>query len=109
MRNNWVVTIFLAICFMAVLLFLLISQASSHENYSGIRNKNGVLCCDGQDCHRIVHESEIKIVPSGGYVVIATGEAVDEGHVADSPNGEWHICRVYDGPVRCLMIPPGGM
>lgn len=118
--GQWVVVAFLTICFMAVLLFLMISRASSHDNYSGIHNREGTPCCNGEDCRRIVHEDEVRILPEGGYVVKATGELVPEAHVADSPNGEWHICRVgvvkdngtkdfNAGAVRCLMIPPGGM
>lgn len=104
----------------SVLFTMLISTAAmAHDNYDGIRNRNGVSCCNGQDCHHIVKEETILIRPSGGYVVKATGEVVDEGHVADSPNGEWHMCRMGDtvngvwtanaGQVRCLLIPPGGM
>ena len=93
--------------------------AMAHENYDGIRNREGTACCNGQDCHRIVKEETIRILSDGGYVVKATGEFINESHVADSPNAEWHICRAgaqtaggwsfNAGPVRCLMIPPGGM
>ena len=92
------------------------SQAQ-HDKYGGIRNRKGQVCCNRNDCKKIVKEEEVKILPQGGYTIKATGEHVNEEKVADSPDGEWHICREYvtgpggyepKGPVRCLMIPQGG-
>jgi hypothetical protein len=94
------------------------SPAGQHDKYGGIRNKAGQLCCNRNDCKKIIKEEEVKILREGGYTVKASGEHVDEEKVADSPDGEWHICRDYatsskgfyepTGKVRCLMIPQGG-
>lgn len=97
------------------------SQAQ-HDKYGGVRNKKGQICCNRNDCKQIVKEEDVRILPQGGYSVrpVKAGqgpEYVLEEKVADSPDGNWHICREYEysaggytptGPVRCLMIPQGG-
>lgn len=93
------------------------SPYGQHDRYGGIKNRKGEVCCNRQDCRHVVKEQEVNILPEGGYVVRSTSEFVTEEKVADSPDGEWHICREYvmsagsyvpKGKVRCLMIPVGG-
>jgi hypothetical protein len=94
------------------------SPAGQHDQYGDIRNRAGQLCCNRNDCKKIVKEEEVRILPEGGYTVKTSGEHVTEEKVADSPDEHWHICREYTtgpggyepkGKVRCLMIPQGGM
>jgi hypothetical protein len=93
-----------------------------HDRYGDIRNRKGELCCNRNDCRKIVKEEEVRILPEGGYLVKPVKgdkpEFVPEEKVADSPDEHWHICREYTtgpggyepkGKVRCLMIPQGGM
>lgn len=83
---------------------------SQYDPYIGIRNKDGVNCCNGQDCHLAVPDEMFDIRPEGGYIIRSTGEQITEGQVANSPDGNWHICRRFDleRTVRCLMVPVGG-
>lgn len=95
----------------------ILHMPQQHDQYGGIRNRENQLCCNREDCKKIVKEDEVNIKPDGGYVIRSSGEFVTEGKVADSPDENWHICRDYvtapggytpTGRVRCLMIPQGG-
>lgn len=94
------------------------------DPYRGIFSKAGVNCCNGRDCKRVLDEADFIVKVQGGYILKATGEAITEGSVGNSPDAHWHICRYppnagpndrhsgksefEPGGVRCLLIPPGG-
>jgi len=107
--GQYVVAIFLIICFTAIVLFLLINGASGHDIYTGVRNFNGVLCCDGQDCK--VAWKGVDFTPvAGGYEINQTKEVIEPGRTGISPDAFFHICRRDDLPktVRCLLVPDSG-
>lgn len=105
-------------------LLLSLHPAAAHEDYSGIKNKDGDSCCNKRDCHRAFEETDFIVKVEGGYVLKSTGEFIPEKLTAISPNQFWHICRNYRsarfgengtnlilderGKVRCLMIPGPG-
>jgi hypothetical protein len=96
----------------------------AYDPYVGIKNKEGKSCCNGQDCRQALPEELFDILRGGGYRVrsgsdIPPGTLIDEGKVANSPDGNWHICMTgsWDGTkwnprggtVRCIMLPNGGV
>jgi hypothetical protein len=96
----------------------------AYDPYVGIKNKDGESCCNGQDCRQALPEELFDILRGGGYRVragtdIPAGTIIPEGKVANSPDGNWHICMSgswngtrWDprgGKVRCLLLPVGGV
>lgn len=81
------------------------------DPYTGKYNWDGELCCNGHDCLAAQIPQQFKPV-AGGILIVPTGEVVPHGKQGISPDGSWHVCRLPDGkkgPVRCLLIPNGGV
>ncbi len=102
--------------------------AGAYDPYAGIKNKDGESCCNGQDCRQALPEELFDILRGGGYTIrsgtdLPPGTFIPEGKVANSPDGNWHICMSGEwdtkrspaawnprgGKVRCLMLPNGGV
>jgi hypothetical protein len=66
-------------------------------------------CCHSNDCARAL-KNEVK-EQGGGYLITPSGTIVRYGdmRIRESPDGEFHICRVDGIPtgyLRCLFVPP---
>jgi hypothetical protein len=100
-----------------IALLCLSSMVLAHDIYSGLRDRDGHLCCGGQDCKPV----EAKVLPNGSYYLPATGEIIPADMATPSPDDRFHHCTYYKmlpmqfdspGPVwesepttRCFFAP----
>ena len=100
-----------------IALLCLPSTVLAHDIYSGLRDRDGHLCCGGQDCKPV----EAAVLPNGSYYLPATGEIIPADMATPSPDDRFHHCFYYPmvnpvdpyvGPVwdskpktRCFFAP----
>jgi hypothetical protein len=88
-----------------------------HDIYSDLRDRNGRLCCNGQDCMPV----EATVLPNGSYYLPGSDEIIPADMAAPSPDDRFHRCAYYPmanefdrwgGPVwddtpktRCFFAP----
>src|SRR6266478_9794906 len=105
----------------ATIALLCVSSAVlAHDIYSGLRDRDGDLCCGGQDCVQV----EAIALPNGDYYLPASDETIPAAMATPSPDERFHRCSYYpfankfdpwDGPVyadkpvtRCFFAPLNG-
>ncbi len=102
----------------AIGLLCLSTSVLAHDIYSNLRDRNGHLCCGGQDCKAV----EATVLPNGNYYLPATNEIIPADVAAPSPDDHFHHCIYYpvtndpDGPIwegkpktRCFFAPMNSM
>ena len=107
--------------FAAAISLGLWSEASNtvlaHDIYSNLRDRDGHLCCGGQDCKPV----EATVLPDGNYYLPASDETIPADMATPSPDDRFHHCFYYPmandldrwgGPVwedkpktRCFFAP----
>jgi hypothetical protein len=65
--------------------------ALAHDIYSPLRDKNGNLCCSGQDCKPV----DAVALPDGTYYLPETDETIAADISAPSPDNRFHHCTYY--------------
>jgi hypothetical protein len=100
----------------AIALLCLSSTVLAHDIYSNLRDRNGNLCCGGQDCRPV----EPIVLPNGSYYLPKTGETIPTDMATPSTDNRFHHCIYYpmateydrSGPVwesklktRCFFAP----
>ena len=94
-----------------------VSNSVAHDIYSTLRDRDGHLCCGGQDCRPV----EATVLPDGNYYLPRTGEIIPADMATPSPDDRFHHCTYYPmlpmqldwaGPVfestaktRCFFAP----
>ena len=82
---------------MAALALLCVSSTVlAHDIYSNLRDRDGHLCCGGQDCKPV----EAVVLPDGNYYLPGTDEVIPADIAAPSPDDRFHHCiyhQVYIG------------
>src|SRR6266480_564551 len=87
----------------------------AHVIYSDLRDRNGSLCCNGQDCKPV----QATVLPNGSYYLPGTDEIIPADMATPSPDDRFHRCAYYPmanefdlGPVlvgepktRCFFAP----
>jgi hypothetical protein len=63
----------------------------AHDIYSGLRDRDGHLCCGGQDCGPV----KAVVLPNGSYYLPSTGEIIPADMAAPSPDDRFHHCTYY--------------
>ena len=103
---------------MAALALLCVSSTVlAHDIYSNLRDRDGHLCCGGQDCKPV----EATVLPDGNYYLPESDETIPANMASPSPDERFHHCSssnpevngldpwspVWDGkPVtRCFFAP----
>ena len=71
-----------------IALFCLSSTVLAHDIYSDLRDRNGNLCCNGQDCKPV----EATVLPDGNYYLPATNEIIPADMATPSPDDRFHRC-----------------
>jgi hypothetical protein len=66
----------------AIALLCLSSTVLAHDIYSGLRDRDGHLCCGGQDCMPV----EALALPNGSYYLPKTNEIIPADMAAPSPD-----------------------
>jgi len=74
-----------------IALLCLSSTVLAHDIYSGLRDREGHLCCGGQDCRPV----EAVALPDGSYYLPGTGETIPANMAAPSPDDRYHHCYYY--------------
>ena len=92
----------------------------AHDIYSRLRDRDGRLCCDGQDCKPV----EATALPNGTYYLPESDEIIPADMAAPSPDERFHHCTFYEirnfdrwgGPIyedkpvtRCFFAPMNSM
>src|SRR6266487_3842713 len=100
-----------------IALLCLSSTVLAHDIYSNLRDRDGHLCCGGQDCKPV----EAIVLPDGSYYLPGSDETIPADMAAPSPDDRFHHCAYYpmvnavdpwSGPVweskpktRCFFAP----
>jgi len=96
----------------AIALLCVSSNVLAHDIYSDLRDRDGNLCCNGQDCKPV----EATVLPNGNYYLPATNEIIPADMATPSPDDRFHHCAnafySWAGPVsddtpttRCFFAP----
>ena len=74
-----------------IALLCLSSTALAHDIYSNLRDRDGNLCCGGEDCKPV----EATVLPNGTYYLPETGEIIPANMASPSPDERFHRCFYY--------------
>jgi len=74
----------------AIALICLSSTVLAHDIYTGFRDRNGHLCCNGQDCRPV----EATVLPDGSYYLPASDETIPADMATPSPDDRFHHCII---------------
>ena len=89
----------------AIALLCVSSTVLAHDIYSPLRNRDGSLCCGGQDCKPV----EAIVLSNGSYYLPESDETIPADMATPSPDDRFHHCFYYPmandldrwgGPVR---------
>jgi len=101
---------------MAAIVLCLSSTVLAHDIYSNLRDREGHLCCGGEDCKPV----QPIVLPNGNYYLPETGETIPADIALPSPDDRFHHCVEpavvplgfdRDGPLwgkgrtRCFFAP----
>src|SRR5262244_982261 len=75
----------------AIALLCLSSTVLAHDIYSTLRDRDGHLCCGGQDCKPV----EATVLPDGNYYLPASDEVIPADMASPSPDDRFHHCFYY--------------
>ena len=65
-----------------------IRAALGHDIYSNLRDRDGHLCCGGEDCRPV----QVTVLPNGSYYLPTTNEIIAAEMAAPSPDDRFHQC-----------------
>jgi hypothetical protein len=85
----------------AIALLCVSSTAPAHDMYSNLRDRDGHLCCNGQDCKPV----EAAVLPDGNYYLPASDEIIPADMATPSPDDRFH--RSAFNPVASEFDPLG--
>ena len=74
-----------------IALLCLSSTVLAHDIYSNLRDRDGRLCCGGEDCKPV----EALALPNGNYYLPSTGETIPANMATPSPDDRFHHCIYY--------------
>jgi hypothetical protein len=75
----------------AIAVLCLSSTVLAHDIYSGLSDRDGNLCCNGQDCRPV----EVIVLPDGNYYLPRTDEVIPANMATPSPDDRFHHCLYY--------------
>jgi len=77
-----------------IALLCVSSTVLAHDIYSNLRDRDGHLCCGGQDCKPV----EAKVLPNGSYYLPGTDEIIPADMASPSPDDRFHRCAYNPVP-----------
>jgi hypothetical protein len=121
-HRSWLRTPLVMWLGLAISLALLCLSTSvlAHDIYSGLRDRDGHLCCGGEDCKAV----KVTVLPNGSYYLPTTNEIIPADRATPSPDDRFHHCTIQwhnefepgggpewsDTPVtRCFFAPMHSM
>ena len=72
----------------AIALLYLSNTVLAHDIYSNLRDRDGHLCCNGQDCKPV----QVTVLPDGNYYLPSTDEIIPAEMATPSPDNRFHHC-----------------
>src|SRR5262245_9744067 len=75
----------------ALALLCVPNAVLAHDMYSGLRDRQGRLCCDGQDCKPV----EATVLSDGSYYLPLTDESIPADMATPSPDDRFHQCTYW--------------
>src|SRR2546430_4554151 len=79
-----------------IALLCLSSTVLAHDIYSNLRDRDGHLCCNGQDCKPV----KAVVLSDGNCYLLETGETIPAEMATPSPDDRFHHCTSYQlGPI----------
>jgi len=75
----------------AIALFCASSTVQAHDIYTDLRDRDGHLCCGGQDCMPV----EALALPNGSYYLPKTNEIIPADMATPSPDDRFHRCTYF--------------
>jgi hypothetical protein len=106
---------------LAVAVMTVPNTVLAHDIYNNLRDRDGHLCCGGQDCKPV----QAVALPNGSYYLPASGETIPADMATSSPDERFHHCFHYPmvnqsdpwgGPIyesepktRCFFAPMNSM
>src|SRR5262249_17417185 len=85
-----------------IVLVCVSSTVLAHDIYGNLRDRDGHLCCGGQDCKPV----QAIVLPNGNYYLPESGETIPANMASPSPDERFHHCTYY--PVANEFDPWGG-
>src|SRR5262245_45324043 len=85
----------------AIAVLCLSSSVLAHDSYTDLRDRDGHLCCNGQDCKPV----EATVLPDGNYYLLSTEEIIPADMASPSPDDRFHRCT--NDPVTHGFDPRG--
>ena len=79
----------------AIALLCLSTSVLAHDIYSTLRDRDGNLCCGGQDCKPV----QATVLPNGNYFLPETGEIIPADMATPSPDNRFHHCLYPAAPI----------
>src|SRR5215468_7130998 len=74
-----------------IALLCVSNSVPAHDIYSNLRDRDGHLCCGGQDCMPV----EATVLPDGNYYLPASDEIIPADMATPSPDNRFHRCAYY--------------
>src|SRR5262249_35702159 len=74
-----------------IALLCMSSSVLAHDIYSDLRDRDGHLCCGGEDCKPV----QATVLPNGKYYLPATNEIISADKATPSPDDRFHQCTYY--------------
>jgi hypothetical protein len=71
-----------------IALLCMSNTVLAHDIYSNLRDRDGKLCCNGQDCKPV----EATVLPDGNYYLPTTDEVIPAELATPSPDDRFHHC-----------------
>ena len=71
-----------------VALICLSSTVLAHDIYTDLRDRDGRLCCNGQDCKPV----QATVLPDWNYYLPESGETIPADMATPSPDDRFHHC-----------------
>jgi hypothetical protein len=102
-----------------IALLCVSSTALAHDIYSNLRDRDGNLCCGGEDCKPVGAVA----LPNGTYFLPGSDETIPADMATPSPDDRFHRCAynpvpsefdpypILDGKTktRCFFAPMNSM
>ena len=85
-----------------IALLCVSTSVLAHDIYSNLRDRDGNLCCGGQDCKPV----RAIVLPNGSYYLPETGEIIPADMATPSPDDRFHHCSFY--PMLPMQFDGGG-
>jgi len=86
----------------AIALLCVSSTVLAHDIYSSLRDRDGHLCCGGQDCRPV----DATALPDGNYYLPENDEVIPADMATPSPDDRFHHCTYY--PLAKVVDPWAG-